>query len=69
MKIKRLTMFLSPALAALLLCACTTQAWYEGFRQGAENECRKQPPGAAEDCLSRTNKQSYDEYARERSTK
>lgn len=69
MKIKRLMIFFYPALAAFLLCACTTQAWYESFKLGAENECRKQPAGAAEDCLSRTNKQSYDEYARERSTK
>ena len=69
MKIKRPRMFLLPVLPELPLCACTTQAWYEGFRHGAENECRKQPPGAAEDCLSRTNKQSYDEYAKERSTK
>lgn len=24
--------------------ACTTQAWYEGLKQGAVNQCDKQPP-------------------------
>jgi hypothetical protein len=50
----------------LLTSACTTEAWYEGTRRGAENECRRQPPTAAEECLSRINKQTYREYQQER---
>jgi hypothetical protein len=56
------------ALAAAL-GGCTTQAWYEGAKVGAQNECRKQPPGAAEECLARANKKTYEQYEKERSTK
>ena len=28
----------------IFLGGCTTQAWYEGFKTGAENECYKLPP-------------------------
>ena len=52
-----------------VLCGCTTQAWYEGFKMGAENECYKQPPGAVADCLSRLNKKAREEYEKERSSK
>lgn len=54
------------ASAVLLIAGCTTQAWYEGMKQGAENDCNKQPPGAREQCLARLNKKTYDEYERER---
>ena len=54
---------------ALALCACTTQAWYQGMKTGAENECLNQPPGAMERCQERLNKKSFDEYQRERSEK
>jgi hypothetical protein len=53
----------------LMLSGCTTQAWYEGFKAGAENECHKQPPGAAADCLSRLNKKTPEEYDKERLSK
>lgn len=53
----------------LLLSACSNQAWYEGFKVGAENDCNKQPPGAREDCLRRVNPQSYDSYEKERTTR
>ncbi len=43
----------------LLMSGCTTRAWYEGFKMGAENECYKQPPGAVADCLSRLNKKTH----------
>ncbi|QBK05328.1 hypothetical protein DW355_11745 [Hylemonella gracilis] len=53
-----------------LLTACTTQAWYEGSRAGARQQCNQQPPGAYEDCMRRVNEgvggQSYDSYQRER---
>lgn len=51
---------------AHILTACTTEAWYEGVRRGAENDCRKQPGTAAEDCLARLNKAPYSEYSKER---
>jgi len=57
---------LGACLLVFLLCACTHQAWYEGFKTGAENECNKQPPGAREDCLKRVNRESYDRYEKER---
>ena len=57
------------AVASVLLSACTTQAWYQGIKTGAENECLNQPPGAAEQCMERLNKKSYEEYQRERASK
>lgn len=48
------------------LNACTTEAWYEGVRQGGEQACRKQPAGAAEECLGRINRQTYDQYDKAR---
>lgn len=53
-------------LAAALLPACSSRAWYEGMRASAENECRKLPPGGYEDCMARVNHQSYEDYERER---
>ncbi len=60
---------ISASLLLLLLSACTQQAWYEGMKVGAENDCNKQPPGAREDCLNRLNRQSYDRYEKERATR
>ncbi len=54
------------ALVVLGLFGCTTRAWYDGMRIGAENDCRRQPPGEQESCLSRVNRMSYDEYERRR---
>jgi hypothetical protein len=53
----------------LSLAGCTAQAWYEGVKMGAENECNKQPPGATSDCLSRLNKKSHAQYEKERQSK
>lgn len=53
--------------APLLLASCATEAWYEGMKRSAEIECRKQPATSADECLSRLNKQSYQEYEKERS--
>jgi hypothetical protein len=66
MQIKYIPFFLS---AALWLSGCSMHAWYEGMKIGAENECRKQQPSAVEDCLSRINKKSYEEYEKERSAR
>lgn len=56
-------------LALILLPGCSARAWYEGGRAGAENECRKLPPGGYEDCMARVNRQSYDDYEKERQRK
>jgi hypothetical protein len=66
--LKRAIPVLALALASVL-CGCTTQAWYEGAKLGAQNECRKQPPGAAEECLAHLNNKSYEQYEKERSPK
>ena len=56
-------------LALLLLPGCAARAWYEGGRAGAENECRRLPPGGYEDCMARVNRQSYEDYEKERQRK
>ena len=66
-QIMRLPIFLP--ILMLMMCSCTTQAWYQGFKVAAESECYKQPPGAIADCLSRLNKKSHDDYEKERSSK
>lgn len=53
-------------LALLAVAGCSTEAWYEGAKRGAEANCRKQPPGAAEECLSRLNPSRYDDYEKEK---
>ena len=63
------TRLLSALLASLLLAGCSTRAWYEGARASAESECRRQPPGAYEDCMRRVNRQTYEDYEKERTRK
>ncbi len=63
------TLLLSALLASLMLADCSTRAWYEGARASAENECRRQPPGAYEDCMRRVNRQTYEDYEKERTRK
>lgn len=61
------TLALAGALGiATLLSACSAQAWYEGLRIGAENECNRQPPGAVEPCRARIPQDNYDAYEKER---
>lgn len=50
------------------LGACSTEAWYEGAKRSAEYQCRQQPVGAVDECLSRLNKTRYDQYEKHRST-
>ena len=57
---------LALAAGAALLTGCTSRAWYEGMRTSAENECRKLPSGAYDDCMGRINRQSYEDYEKER---
>lgn len=63
---KNLFFFVYLTSASLLGSACTTEAWYEGVKRSGEDNCRKQPPGAVDECLSRINKQTYQEYEKER---
>ncbi len=51
----------------LAISSCTTQAWYESVKQGAANNCRNEPPSESERCLENLNKQSYQEYKKNRS--
>lgn len=67
MKRKYHTAFLSFAFCTMTISGCTTQAWYEGVKQGAENHCRSQPPGKSEQCLDKLNKKTYEQYEKERS--
>jgi hypothetical protein len=62
--ILRLSIF---AFCTLLLSGCTTGAWYEGVKRGAENQCHQAIPPDADQCLSRLNTKSYDEYDKVRS--
>ena len=45
---------------------CTTEAWYQSAKSYSESNCRKQPPGAMEECMARLNNMSYDAYEKER---
>ncbi|MDZ4074857.1 MAG: hypothetical protein U1E04_08930 [Hylemonella sp.] len=66
---RQISLLLLIPLASLLLAGCSTRAWYEGARASAENECRRQPPGAYEDCMRRVNRQTYEDYEKERTRK
>lgn len=63
------TLLLSALLVLLPLAGCTTRAWYESSKASAESECRKLPPGGYEDCMRRVNRQSYEDYEKERTRK
>jgi len=67
MKIKQTTVIIWLTLFITTIAGCTTQSWYEGAKQGAENNCRNQPPVESERCLENLNKKSYEEYEKERS--
>lgn len=54
------------ACLALTLGGCTSAAWYEAGKRSAEAECRKQAMSAAQDCLTRLNKKSHEDYEKER---
>jgi hypothetical protein len=54
------------AAALSLLGACSTEAWYEGMKARARNECYQRSPGEQQNCLEKVNKQTYDQYEKER---
>lgn len=66
MKISYIPVFALLASITLSIIGCTTEAWYEGMKRSAENECRQLPQGESENCLSRVNKKTYQEYEKER---
>lgn len=65
---KSATLHLS-IIAMLSVAGCSTGAWYEGVKNRAEHDCRSQPGAAADDCLSRINRQSYEDYEKARAAK
>jgi len=67
MSTRRGPLAVSLVLVALASAGCTTRAWYEAARVHAQNECRRQPSGESETCLSRVNAMTYDDYERQRS--
>lgn len=67
MRMRNIIFFACLTIASLVGSACTTEAWYEGVKRSAEDNCRRQPASAADECLSRVNKQTYQEYEKERS--
>lgn len=48
------------------LGGCTSSAWYDGFKEGAKNNCRNQPESERERCLEKLNEKTYEEYEKER---
>ena len=66
MQINTLSARLCLTFSVLLMSGCSTQAWYEGMKQGAVNNCEKQAPGARDECLNRVNTKPYDAYEKER---
>lgn len=48
------------------MVSCTTEAWYESGKRNAELKCQGLPQAAYEECMSRINQKSYQEYKKER---
>ncbi len=48
------------------LQGCTTQSWYAGMQNGAEQECRRKPGDEMQRCMERLKKQDYRDYEKER---
>ncbi len=42
------------------------RALYEGTRQSAEANCNRQPDDARQRCLQHVNRETYDDYQRQR---
>jgi hypothetical protein len=67
MKTKQMIEIISLVISILAIPGCTSRTWYEIVKQGAENNCRNQPPSESERCLENLNKKTYEEYEKERS--
>ena len=69
MKIIKNLMLTSMLFVMLLgVLGCTNKPWYEGVKQGAENECRSQPPSEMDRCYERLNNKTYEDYEKERAS-
>ena len=49
----------------LLISACSNQSLYDAMQDNLEQECRRMPAGAQEDCLAELDS-DYEEYQRQR---
>jgi hypothetical protein len=67
MKTKQSIVLTPFAFFLFTICGCTSQAWYDGVKEGAKNECRSQPPSEVDRCLEKLNNKTYEEYEKERS--
>lgn len=50
----------------LYTSACSTSAWYEGFRNGQRQQCEQLGGSARDECLERVNNLSYEEYQQQK---
>lgn len=55
---------LIPATLLLVVTGCTSQAWYEGFREQQRQACYDLPTAQRAECLEKT--MSYRDYQRAR---
>lgn len=67
MTTKRSFRLISIIFSSLAISACTHQAWYEGVKEGARNNCRSQPTSEVDACMEKLNTKTYEEYEKERS--
>ena len=67
MRVKQIIVFILLVLSLVLLSACSTQAWYEGGKYSAENNCQNQPPSEIDRCFETLNTLTYEEYVKARS--
>jgi hypothetical protein len=64
---KQIVGFILFSIVMIIMSGCTSQAWYEGVKEGANNNCRNQPPSEVNRCLDKLNNKTYEEYEKERS--
>ena len=60
-------MVLWGAALVFLLCGCSTEAWYKGMQQSAQEACRTQRNGPMESCTAGRYSKPYPEFEKERS--
>ncbi len=67
MRKKKFPVFASLILFTIFMSGCTHEAWYDGVKEGAKNNCQSQPQSEVEACMQRLNTKTYEEYEKERS--
>jgi hypothetical protein len=65
-KTKQFFAFILSIFLMLAISSCTTKVWYQSVKQGAENNCRRQPLRESEQCLESLNNKTYEDYEKER---